>query len=310
MKTWLLVALLLLLPAGEALASACCVLAAPGRSGRLPEKEVFGTLLSYGFESQPGVWTAQGDLHFAQSDLQLTHSLTPQVMVRPNRVFQASLALPLMLNTHRIADEVSVGGGPGDLEITARFEPIAVGGWLKAPPLPGLGLSLTLPTGTPTHRAATGTAVTGTGYMALSPFFSLDKALDRGAFGVDVSGTFSLPRPGDETRTLPGIGFAGSLFGAFYASTKATVTATIGLRGSSAGWRGGKSSGGPQLEPIGGVGLVLEPRKLSRLVLGMQGSVPIPKLGLRRAVSVSFNLGWQWSAARKVATSGSRAGGV
>ncbi len=299
MKTGLLVALLVALSAGEAFGAACCVLAAPGRSGRLPEKEVVGVLASYGFESRPGAWTAQGDLNFAQSDLQLTHSLTTQVMVRPSRVFQASLSLPLMLNTHRIADEVSVGGGPGDLQITTRFEPVAVGGWLKAPPLPGLGISVTLPTGVPTHRASSGTAVTGTGYVAISPSFSLDKALDRGAFGVDLSGTFSLPRPGDETRTLPGIGFAGSLFGAFYASTKATVTASIGMRGSSAGWRSGKSTGGPQLEPIGGLGLVLEPRRLSRLVLGLQGSVPIPKLGLRRAVSVSFNLGWQWSVGRR-----------
>lgn len=295
MRAFALAALLVLFGAGEAAAAACCVLAAPGRTGRLPEKEMFGTLLGYSVETRPGGWTSRGDLYFATKDVLLTHTLTTQVMVRPTRLIQASLALPFLLNAERVAGHTSVGGGPGDLRASIRFEPVAVGGWRAAPPLPGLGLSMAFPTGIPTDRAETA-GVTGTGYVSLTPFFSLDKAFDRGAMGIDVSGTVSLPRPGVEA--LPGIGFAGSMFGAFYASSVATVTANAGLRGSSAGWVNGSPSGSPQLEPFGGVGVVLEPRRLSRLVLGVQGSVPIPKLGLGRAVSVSFSAAWQWSLPR------------
>ncbi len=302
---WLLV-LLLLLVAGEAHAAACCVLAAPGRSGRLPLGEVFGVLAGYSLEARPGAWDRDGDLRFSRSDLQFTHRFTPQVLVRPHRVIQVSAALPVLLNASRFGDDTFVGGGVGDAVLLARVEPVAVGSFRKAPPLPGIGLGFSLPMGRPTWNVPSGNlaAITGTGYFAVTPAVTLDKAFQRGGVGWDLSGTFSLPRPGDPDRTAPGIGWSTSGFGAFYASSTVTVSTSVGVRGASPGWRAGKAAGRAEAESFAGLGLVLEPRALHRVTLGVQGSVPIPKLGVSRAVAMTASVGYSFSVARPGSTAG------
>ncbi|MCO4770471.1 MAG: hypothetical protein KDA24_10620 [Deltaproteobacteria bacterium] len=296
----LLIAMLSLLVAGEAAAAACCVLAAPGRTGRLPEAEVFGALAAYSVESRVGNWSNSGDLSFAKQDLQFTHRFVPQLLVRPHRVFQASVAMPILVNGTRFGDDVYTGGGLGDLALITRFEPVAVGSFRAAPPLLGIGWGFSLPTGRATWRVDDGNpaAVTGTGYLSTTPAVTLDKTWQRGAVGWDGSGTFSFPRPGDTTRSVPGIGFSTSVFGAFFASSDVTLSTTLGIRGSTAGWRAGKAVGSPGLEPFGGFGLVLEPRRLHRVTLGMQGSIPIPKLGLSRGVTITASVGYSFSVAR------------
>ncbi len=287
--------------AGEAAAAACCVLAAPGRSGRLPEAELFGGLVAYSLEARPGSWSSTGELYFAVDDLQFTHRLTPQLLVRPNRVFQASVALPVMLNASRFGGTEFLGGGVGDLAVLTRFEPIAVGGFRAAPPLPGVGLAFSFPTGRATHQIGSGNpaAVTGTGYFSMAPGFTLDKSFERGSIGWDISGAFSFPRPGDPERAVPGIGWTTSMFGAFFARTDVTVTVSLGARGTSPGWREGKSLGAGEAEPFGGVGLVLEPQRRHRMILGVQGSVPIPRLGVSRAVTFTASIGYSFSVARR-----------
>jgi len=286
----------------DAVAAACCVLAAPGRSGRLPEAEVFGVLAAYSMEGRPGAWTSSGDLRMASSDLQFSHRLTPQLLVRPFRLLQASVALPVMLNASRFGGQEYVGGGIGDLAVLFRVEPVAVGSFRAAPPLPGIGLGISVPTGRATWQVDSGNpaAVTGTGYLTFTPGFTLDKTFEGGSIGWDISGSVSPPRPGDVSKTMPGLGFTSSFFASFFATTKTTVTMSLGGRGVTAGWRGGKAFGAPEVEPFGGVGLVLEPKRRNRLVLGVQGSLPVPKLGVNRAVTVTASVGYLFSVARGI----------
>lgn len=289
----------------EAQAGACCVGASPGRSGRLPESDLVGGSIGYSVETRPGVWTRRGDLQFTERDLQFTHTWTPQLLLRPTRLFQTAVALPILVNANRFGDDVHVGGGLGDLSLTFRWEPVAVGPWRSAPPLPGIGLGISIPTGRSTAQIDDGNsaAVTGAGHLALIPSFSLDKAYVRGAIGGDLALTISVPRPDDPDRTVPGVGFSGAVFGAFYASEEVTVTSTIGVRAAGRGRSGGHEVGSPSIESFGGVGLVLEPRPKLRISLGVQGTVPIPKLGAGRAVSLMGSMGVSFSLPRPSSSS-------
>ena len=294
----LLAALASTLLAGEALAAACCVLAAPGRTGRLPEKELVGFLAAYAVESRYGNWDSDGDITLASEDLHFTHRFTPQVMVRPVRAFQASLTVPLLFTGARFGKETFAGGGVGDVALLTRFEPVAVGGWRKAPPLPGIVLGLGFPTGRPAWNVDNVAQITGAGYFTLTTGFTLDKNFERGAMGWDISGTFSLPRPGDEDAVVPGAQVTTSVFGAFFAHRTVTVTTNLGLRGRTQGLRAGQPFGSAEVEPFGGVGLVVEPRPLHRILFSAQGAIPIPKLGVRRFTTVTGSIAYSFSIAR------------
>jgi hypothetical protein len=287
----LLAASLFVLAPDGARAAACCVGSTSDQAARLGPCETALVGISYGADGLAGHWDSEGRLLSARSAPRLDHAFVGFFALRIDSRFQVGATMPLRLQAVAAGDLREVGVGPGDLTLFGRVEPFpnAAG---AGPPLPAFGLGLVLPTGIPPEAAPgqLGAFATGRGYLAFAPSIDLERTFGKGVFRLSVDGLFSIPRPWDEDRAAPGVGWGGTVAGSFFLGVDTTLAISGGARGVSPGRFRGAPSGKASVEPWLGLGVSLGLPRFDRLGLGLRGSLPIPHIGRNTAARVLFTV--------------------
>ena len=202
---------------------------------------------------------------------------------------QVGIAMPVLIQGVRAGSVKGAGIGPGDLRTWITFEPTAahIG---PGPPQPRITLAMIAPTGIPPEQAQQTLAAdaTGTGYLRFAPSFDLEKQGFKGLIRFTIDGSFAVPRPWVEGFNLPGIGVGGSVSGAVFLNSGATLAWGGGAMARSRGWYEGNPSGKAGVEPWASFGVSLNGRRFDRVGLGVRAALPIPGVGRSQSGSVTL----------------------
>ncbi len=285
--------LLVALP-GAASAAACCIGSVGASGARLGPCETIRLGGSWTLDALAGSWRQDGSLNPASSSGRVDQRFVAEGRFRVDDRFQVGFAMPIVLSARRVLDDAELGAGPGDLTLSLRLEPAVEP--IAPAPQPAFGLDVLLPTGVPQHAAqgVTGAWATGAGHLAFTPSLWLGRTFGKGSFEVVGDATFSAPSPADGGRAIPGIAWSATALGGLFVHHSTTLSVSLGLRGRSPGWVGGKAAGTPSVEPRVGVGAAFKVGRDLRLLVGVAGSLPIPQLGRSSDATIGGTLGLAW----------------
>ncbi len=183
-----LLAALLAAP-GVAHASACCVGTVSDQPAQLGRCERLGAALAVGSAVELGSFDGQGRWG-ATSDGWVQSTATLGVAARWARWGSASLSLPVVLSAREAPGLASVGGGVGDLALSARIEPWEEG----TSPRPTFSVGLVAPTGRGWADAEDplGADVTGAGAWSPVAGVALERTGGAWPWRVGVEGILPL----------------------------------------------------------------------------------------------------------------------
>lgn len=286
----LLLVLCLALP-GLARAGACCIGSTSGFGGRLGPCEYAGMATAMVGRIGFGTWTSTGRFAPIGSDRDVDVGAVLSGMLRLDRRAQMSVTLPARLQVRRIAGTSYVGGGQGDLTVTARFTPFEDLYGAEQPPVPTFQLGLSLPTGFPVEASSNPAQATGTGHLVVQPRVGIQRWFLGGSVALEVDAGVPIPRPWDPVGKAPGVSWGVSNFGSVFLNRTLTLNGSFGVRGLGPALVGGKPVGTPSMEPWLGVGAAVRLGK-GRLTVGVSSSVPVPSLGRSDQAEVTLSVGY------------------
>lgn len=303
----LLSLLLALASPAVANAAACCVGSTGSDAGRLGPCEFFSAGAVTSLDGRIGGWSGDGTLRMGGSTGRLTTTLTGLSSIRPVRVLQLGLAMPVLLQARAIGEERGVGAGPGDLRLRVAVDALEELSAPRGVPLPSPAFTLILPTGVPLEasRAPLGAGATGAGYAVLEPSLRLGRTGGRGSLYGSVGLGVPLPRPG-ETHS-PGAAWSGELAGAWFARPDVSLSVAGGVRGLTPGLREGSPAGRGSVEPFLAAALAITTPREGRLFLGVRHSLVVPALGRSQEASLTFTVGGAFVTRRRPLPPGWRA---
>ena len=276
---------------GLARAGACCVGSTSGFGGRLGPCEYAGVATAVVGRIGFGTWTSTGRFAPIGDDRDVDVGAVLSGMLRFDRTTQMSVSLPARLQVRRIAGTSYVGGGQGDLTVTARFTPFEDLYGAEKPPVPTFQLGLSLPTGFPVEASSNPAQATGTGHLVVQPRIGIQRWFLGGSVALEVDAGVPVPRPWDPVGKAPGITWGVSNFGSVFLNRRLTLNGSFGVRGLSPAMVAGTLVGTPSVEPWLGAGAAVKLGK-GRLTFGVSSSVPIPNLGRSDQAEVTLSVGY------------------
>lgn len=275
-----------LVVAPAAQAGACCVGSTTTIPTRLGECEHVLAGIGLQGDLSTGRWTREGKV--AGSSLAEQSGIaTLAAGWRWDRKGQIGVTLPLWLNHKAVADQVAWGGGPGDLRVTATWDPIeerpALPGDLE-PPVPVFTAGVRVPSGR-SWRDATGALfedVTGLAGPALLAGASLERITDRTPWAVGVNTELGL----DEGELVPVLGAFGSV--GRYFGTRWSVLGSLRHVQTFAG----ADPAGRTSRTTAGLRLTHGRMLAWRAWAGAEADLPVPHLGRSAMRRVSVGAGF------------------
>ncbi len=180
-------------------ASACCVGSVSDQPAQLGRCEKFGAALAAGSAVELGSFDGAGRWG-PTSDGWAESTMTLGVGARWARWGSAALSLPGVLNVKGAPGVSSVGGGLGDVALTARIEPWEEGGG----PRPAFALGVIAPTGRAwaASEAPLGADVTGAGHWSPLAGVALERTGATWPWRLGVEGTLAI---GGDPTNPPGV---------------------------------------------------------------------------------------------------------
>jgi len=228
-------------------------------------------------------------------ELDFEQTVFGAVRVQPRA--QVSLLVPFVATHRRASGRASTGGGLGDLNLAARWDPVLAG---EASLVPGIGLlaGVTLPTGRTAEDAEKPMATDATGIGAVQVNGGLALEQSFGAWFVGLSGLFSIRQP-RTVRSMrmtlaPQLTVLAATGWAFGSGATAALVASYTVEGEAR---------------VDGVPIPASARRVvSASIAGtiplsdqlrMVGSIfanpPLPSFGLNQPVTAGVTLGLLWS---------------
>lgn len=178
----------------EAHAQACCAGAAALGTGRLTLHEE--ALVGIDVRATKTIGSFADDARYrAAASTQVAFEEGVFGTLRLFEKGQLTLRLPFVETFHETRTRSELGGGIGDVQLSARYDFLLAGESLR---IPGIGVfgGIIAPTGRPIEKSKTilGTDATGTGAFQLSGGVGLEQTFGQVFIGLYSSASYRLPR--------------------------------------------------------------------------------------------------------------------
>ena len=276
----------LLLAPQDVWAAACCVGNTSTVPTRVGECERWTAGLGLEAEHTLGYWGRDGQLTESElSDDTLISTLAAGH--RFDRDWQVGLVLPVHTNRRGSADDTTWGGGPGDMQVSATWDPVEERPTTPerhGAPVPLLTFGARLPTGTAWDESDRALAedVTGRPGPALVVGAQLERATDRWPWSVAVATETELSG-GTLRPALSWGGAAGRYLGPRWSF--------VGQLNQIASWSVAHDTSTMTLASTAGLRLVRGEPRSWRGWVGSATSIPIRHAGISSARTLSMSAG-------------------
>jgi hypothetical protein len=270
----------------DAWAAACCVGNTSTVPTRVGECEHWTTGLGLEAEHTTGQWDQNGALtQSALSEDALISTLGAGY--RFDRDWQVGLTLPVRTNRRATTDALAWGGGPGDLQLLATWDPVEERPWTpggEGSAVPIVTFGVRAPTGTAWDESDNALAedVTGKPSPALLAGVQFERATHRWPWSVGLATESEV----DDGAVHPAVSW-GATAGRYLGTRWSVVSRLTQV----ASWSRSDSGSAVTLTSTGGLRLVRGAPLSWRGWVGSSASVPLPGMGISSARTVSVSAG-------------------